>query len=234
VQIPFDIIPTTGTNVTFHITYQNGVMNEHSTDVVLPLNFGVDKSAVVPVINDLALVDQGGIYELTGDVTNAGITDANGLVLMVGPPAVPQQPYSNYAVGSLTSDDFSSFTLTFTANDLSNVPIITQWKDANGNSLSSTTSFDLRSLVAYGTGGTRSSSGSSSAAGGSAAGSSAAATGGAGQYRGGGGLGGIFGGGGRGGGLASFYPVIAGGIILVIAIVLWMKRKWILAKLKKQ
>ena len=60
VQIPFDIIPSTGTNVTFHITYQNGVMNPHSTDVVLPLNFGVDKAAVVPVLNDLAVVDQGG------------------------------------------------------------------------------------------------------------------------------------------------------------------------------
>ncbi|MGD0080744.1 MAG: hypothetical protein ABSB80_08880 [Methanoregula sp.] len=235
VQIPFDIIPSTGTNVTFHITYQNGVMNEHSTDVVLPLNFGENKAAVVPVINDLALVNQGGVYQLTGDVTNAGITDANGLVLMVGSPAIPQEPYSTYAVGSLTSNDFSSFTLTFTANDLSDVPVLIQWKDVNGNTLSTTKNLDLRSLVAYGTAGTRSSSGSSGTTGGSAAGSSAAAAGGGGQFRGGGGgIGGIFGGGGRGGGLAAFYPVIAGGIIVIIAIVLWMKRKWILSKLKKQ
>ena len=171
---------------------------------------------------------------LTGDVTNTGITDANGLVLTVGPPASPTGAYSNYAVGSLTADDFSSFTLTFTTNDLSNVPIIIQWKDANGNTLSATTNVDLKSL--YTSSGTRSSSsGGSSTAGGSAAGSSAATTGGGAQYRGGGGgLGGIFGGGSRGGGLSAFYPVIAGAIILVIAIVLWMKRKWILAKLKKQ
>ncbi len=233
VEIPFDIIPSTGTNVTFHITYQNGIMNQHSTDVVLPLNLGVNKAAVVPVLNDLALVSQAGTYQLTGDVTNAGITDASGLVLMVGPPAQPQQPYSSYAVGSLTSDDFSSFTLTFTANDLSNIPVIIQWKDADGNTISTTHNLDLRSIAPSGSTGTRSSSSGST---GSATSSSAAtAAGGGGQFRGGGGgIGGIFGGGSRGGGLSAFYPVIAGGIILIIAIVLWMKRKWILAKLKKQ
>jgi len=232
VQIPFDIIPSTGTNVTFHITYQNGVMNEHSTDVVLLLNFGVNKAAVVPVINDLALVDQGGVYQLTGDVTNAGITDANGLVLMVGSPAQAQQPYSSYAVGALTSDDFSSFTLTFTANDLSNVPVLIQWKDANGNTLSTTKTLDLRSIAPSSSSGTRSSSSGST---GSATGSSAAAAGGGGQFRGGGGgIGGIFGGGGRGSGLSAFYLPIGLGIIVIVAIVLWMKRKWILAKLKKQ
>ena len=36
---------------------------------------------------------------------------------------------------------------------------------------------------------------------------------------------------GRGNGISAFYPVIAGGIILVVAIVLWVKRKPIKAKL---
>ena len=39
---------------------------------------------------------------------------------------------------------------------------------------------------------------------------------------------------GRGGGISSFYPLIAGSIIVVIGIVLWTKRKWLSAKLKKQ
>ena len=172
--------------------------------------------------------------EPTGDVTNTGITDANGLVLTVGPPASPTGAYSNYAVGSLTADDFSSFTLTFTTNDLSNVPIIIQWKDANGNT-SALQPTSISNLYIPPAAHAAADSGGSSTAGGSAAGSSAATTGGGAQYRGGGGgLGGIFGGGSRGGGLSAFYPVIAGAIILVIAIVLWMKRKWILAKLKKQ
>jgi hypothetical protein len=41
-------------------------------------------------------------------------------------------------------------------------------------------------------------------------------------------------GGTRGGGISSFYPVIAGGIIIVIGIVVYIKRKWIAAKLKKK
>ena len=38
-------------------------------------------------------------------------------------------------------------------------------------------------------------------------------------------------GGSRGNGISAFYPVIAGGVILVVAIVFWVKRKPIKAKL---
>ncbi len=38
----------------------------------------------------------------------------------------------------------------------------------------------------------------------------------------------------KGNGISSFYPVIAAGIIIVGGIVLWKKRKWISAKIKKQ
>ena len=113
------------------------------------------------------------------------------MILTVGAPASPVEPYSSYAVGSLTSNDFSSFTLTFTTNDLSAVPVIVQWKDADGNSFKTTTSLDLRSLAA-GTGtGSRSGSGGSfsSGTGSSAAtGGASAQAGGAGAARGGGGL----------------------------------------------
>jgi hypothetical protein len=40
-------------------------------------------------------------------------------------------------------------------------------------------------------------------------------------------------GGSSGNGISAFYPVIAGGIIIVVGIVVWTKRKWISAKLKK-
>jgi hypothetical protein len=39
---------------------------------------------------------------------------------------------------------------------------------------------------------------------------------------------------GRGGCISAFYPLIAGSLIIVIAIVLWIKRKWLMTKLKKQ
>ena len=51
----------------------------------------------------------------------------------------------------------------------------------------------------------------------------------------GGGGGSLFGfGGGQGGGLSSFYPVIIGGIVFIVAIALYVKRKWILGKIRKQ
>ena len=74
-EIPFDVTPYQETNITFHVSFQNG-QNKHTTDVVLPLNLGEDKTAAKPVLNDIAVVSQGSSYQLTGDVTNAGITDA--------------------------------------------------------------------------------------------------------------------------------------------------------------
>jgi len=156
------------------------------------MNTGESKSASLPVLNDLALAGTGNnTYSLTGDVTNAGITDASGLVLSVGAPAHPVQPYASYAVGALASDDFSSFTLTFVSNDLSSIPIIVQWKDAYGNALTTTKILDLRPLPYSGTGSQ------------------------------------------TGGDLSASYPLIYGGIILIFAIVLWMKRRWIVAKFRR-
>ena len=100
------------------------------------------------------------------------------MTLSTGAPVQPADPYAQYAVGSLTSNDFSSFTLTFTGQDLSAVPITVQWKDANGNSLSMVKTVDLRSLAySSGTGSTRTGSSGSGRTTGSAstAGSSGAA-----------------------------------------------------------
>ena len=156
-DVTFQITPHQVADLTFHVTYDNGD-NEHTTDVVLPLNIGVNKLAAVPVINNVALTTVGTGYQLTGDVTNAGVTDASGMVVTVAAPAHPIEPYSNYAIGSLASDDFSSFTLTFTADDLSAIPVTVQWKDANGNIFSSVTTLNL----ATGSSSTGSRSGSSS------------------------------------------------------------------------
>jgi hypothetical protein len=190
------------------------------------LNLGVNKLAAVPVINNIALTSLGTGYQLTGDVTNAGVTDASGMVVTVAAPAHPIEPYSNYAIGSLASNDFSSFTLTFTADDLSAIPVNVQWKDANGNIFSSVTTLNL----ATGSGTTGSRSGSSGTGNSSAR---AGGFGGPGGAPGGGGIFG-FGGGSRAGGLSAFYPIIIGSIVVIIGIVLWVKRKTIMRKLKKQ
>ena len=83
VAIPFTVVADHESNLTFHITYENGDV-DHSTEVVLPVKFENDKTAAVPVVNNIVLVSKGTYYELTGDITNTGITDAKGLVVTVG------------------------------------------------------------------------------------------------------------------------------------------------------
>jgi hypothetical protein len=235
VEIPFSVTPNQDSTLTVHISYQNGD-NDHSTDVILPIVLGDNKKAALPVVNNVALVSSGTYYTLSGDVNNAGITDAKSMVVTVGAPAKAVEPYAQYAIGSLAADDFSSFEITFSSNDLSSVPLVITWKDNDGNSFSSTKNLNLRTNSGSGTAGTV--SGSS----GSSSGSVTPATTGTSSTRTNSGFSGgppgggsIFGfGGNRNGGISSFYPVIATGIIIIAGIVLWMKRKWIAAKLKKR
>jgi hypothetical protein len=235
VEIPFSVTPDQDSNLTFHISYQNGD-NDHTADIVLPIILGDNKKAAIPVVNNVELASSGTSYTLTGDVNNAGLTDAKSMIVTVGASAKAVEPYAQYAIGSLAADDFSSFEITFTATDLSSVPLVITWKDNDGNSFSITKNLNLRTNAGSGStgtvsGGSVSSSGSVTPA---TTGSSAARN--SGGFSGGPPGGGtIFGfGGSRGGGISSFYPVIAAGIIIIIGIVLWMKRKWIAAKLKRR
>lgn len=231
-DVTFGITPHQASNLTFNVSYQNGD-NTHSTEVVLPINIGQDKTAAVPILNDVALTTSTSDYDITGDITNAGITDAYGVIVNVGSPATGTGTYPEYAIGSIASDDSGSFELTFTAADLSSVPVIISWKDANGNDYNITKILDLSS-----------STGSGNSTVGSGSRSSASPTMGGAGYGGmnRGGYGSrsssssIFGGitSGRGGGIGAFYPLIAGSVIVVIGIILWTKRKWIALKLKRQ
>ncbi|MCX6681360.1 MAG: hypothetical protein NTY71_00010 [Methanoregula sp.] len=233
IELPFAVTPRQESDLTFHVSYWNGD-NEHTADVVLPISLGEDKFAAKPIVNNVALTRSGAYYSITGDVNNAGLTDAKSMVVSIGAPAHAVEPYSDYAIGSLASDDFSSFEVTFTANDLSSVPLVISWKDNDGNSFSVTKNLDLRASS-----GSTGISGSASANTGSGASSGmATTTSGSFSARTGGGPpggGSIFNfGGSRGGGISSFYPVIAAGILLIAGIVLWKKRKWIAAKVKKR
>lgn len=232
VDIPFEVTPEQRSNLTFHIAYENGD-NKHAQDVVLPIIIGEDKTGANPVVNNIAITPQGTGYQMTGDVSNAGISDAEAMVLTVLTPARPVEPYTSYAIGSLASDDFSSFTLTFASTDLANIPVQVKWKDAQGNTYTNVTLLDLRSLIAVtetGRNGGQGFLGLGGSGGTTNPGTTGNASGGA--ARGGGGF--LPFGGGRGGGLSSFYPLIAGGIVIVAGIVIWMKRTWIVSKMKKQ
>ena len=234
VQVPFSITPDKETDVTFHVVYNNGD-NKHTTDVVLPVVLGEDKTAAVPVVNNIALTSSGNNYEVTGDVNNAGISDAKSMVLTVNSPARAVEPYPEYAIGSLASDDFSSFELTFATDDLSAVPVKVSWKDADGNSFSTVKTLNLGTSSGSSDNSTSTGSSGSSftASGTSSSRTSSFRTGGG--FQGGPGGGGVFSlGGSRGGGLSAFYLPIGLGILVIVAIVLWIKRKWIAGKLKKK
>lgn len=235
-DVTFGITPHTASNMTFHVSYENG-NNPHSVDVVLPINFGADKTAAVPVVNNVVLSSSGSTYDLTGDITNAGVSDAKGVVVTVSSPAKGTGTYPEYAIGSIASDDSNSFEVTFTTTDLSSVPLLVTWKDSEGNDYSLTKTLDLSSSsVGTYTGSSDSSTKTSS---------SSFSSGPGGMSGGPGGMSGGPGGsssnsatslltGSKGGGISSFMPVIIAAIILVAGIVLWKKRKWILLKIKKQ
>lgn len=133
-NVSFDITPLESTNLTFHVTYRNGI-NTHVIDRILPVVIGEAKKVADPVLNNIELIPEAGYYRVTGDVTNAGLETAKSVVITSGSPAEPVDPFRVYVVGSLDPDDFSSFEVTFrAASGVEEAPILIQYKDEDGNS----------------------------------------------------------------------------------------------------
>jgi hypothetical protein len=220
-EIPFEVTAHQTSNLTFLVSYQSGDVI-HTTSETIPVTIGNDKTAAVPIVNNLALTTKGSYYDLTGDITNSGVTDAKGLVVTVGSPAQGVETYPEYAIGALATDDSGSFEVTFTAKDLSAVPLVIRWKGSDGGDYSVTKTLDLTSTSGT-TGNTTGSGASGTQAGGPG---SMGGPGGSSTTS-------LFSGS-NSGGLSSFYPVIAAGILVVVGIVLYIKRKWLALKLKRQ
>ena len=119
------------------VKYDNGD-NHHSVTQSLPVTFGTDKKQATPKVSNVEVKLTDGVYHVTGDVTNAGLTTANGVTVTALFPATPQDPYRSYVIGALKPDDFGSFEVTFTAaNNTVSVPIQVSYKDSDGNVISS-------------------------------------------------------------------------------------------------
>jgi len=200
-EVSFDVATADSTELVFTVSYSNG-MNTHTSVITVPIEVGESKTGPIMVINNLELSSSGSSYEVSGDVSNAGLEDAKSVIVTAGSPAKGTDPYPNYVIGSLDSDDFSSFEVTFTGQGLTSVPIVVQYKDDDGNDYETSYTMDLSST----TSGTA--SGSSSA---SSASLSGAAPGGGGP----GGMGML---GMSGAGLGAL-PITQIGIILVVLIV---------------
>ncbi|HWQ67735.1 MAG TPA: hypothetical protein VN372_12825 [Methanospirillum sp.] len=145
VDIPFNITAYGNETLIFNVTYQNGI-NAHSVSYSIPVKTGKSRRQANPVLSNVVISSEGnGQYRVSGDVTNSGLETANAVEVSAGPPAEPVFPYKVFAVGIQKPDDFASFEVTFKANGSSLIPLITSYKDGDGNEFSSNTTIDLAS-----------------------------------------------------------------------------------------
>lgn len=141
-NVSFQITPQDSTDLALTVSYRNG-LTQHSTVLTVPMTVDGRSTAADPVVNGIEVSGSGGTYTLSGDVTNAGIEDARGVVVTVGSPATPTDPNRNYVVGSLAADDFASFELTFIAPGERTVPLLVRYKDGDGNAFEKTVEVSL-------------------------------------------------------------------------------------------
>ncbi len=131
-EVTFEVTPSQETTLAFTAEYLNGV-NEHEVLVSMPVTFGHDKTGAEIVVNNIESSGSGTTMTLKGDVTNNGLTDARSVLVTVESPATPINPNPVYAIGNLEPDDFSSFEVTYTMTGTGKVPVVVEYKDADGN-----------------------------------------------------------------------------------------------------
>jgi hypothetical protein len=136
IPVNVTVTPEQETSLILTVSYNNG-NNPQKVRMDLPITFGIDKKQANPVISNVQVKSESGIYHITGDVNNAGLETANTVMVTSLSPAVPQDPYKAYVVGALKPDDFGSFEVTFSANGTSSIPIQLSYKDTDGNQYNS-------------------------------------------------------------------------------------------------
>jgi hypothetical protein len=126
------ITPTTESPVKITVNYDNGD-NHHTVSLDMPVSFAPDKKKASPQMSNVKVKLDSGVYDVTGDITNAGLQTANGVSVTALSPAIPQDPYKTYVIGALKPDDFGSFEVTFKAGSTGSVPLQMSYKDTDGN-----------------------------------------------------------------------------------------------------
>ncbi|MDK2975495.1 MAG: hypothetical protein PWP08_1866 [Methanofollis sp.] len=146
-EVSFNITPSAETDLTLTVNYRNG-NNQRSTSAVMPIMFSNNKKQAEILVSGIEVIRDGGIYHASGDVTNAGLEVAKAVVITAGSPAVPVDPNRVYPVASLDPDDLSNFEVTFTAENSTSVPLVIEYKDADGNNYRSTVQISIGSGAA--------------------------------------------------------------------------------------
>ena len=130
----FAMTPRQDTMVQFVLAYMNGD-NPNQVIYELPIVLGQDKRLASPMLSNVMVMTSGSSYRVSGSISNAGLENANGLVITSGSPARPVYPDREYVVGVLKPDDFSrTFAITFEADSaVRSVPVLITYKDNSGN-----------------------------------------------------------------------------------------------------
>lgn len=135
----FNLTPAAETTAAFQVVWRNGI-NTHTADLVLPIPFGEDKRQADPLITNVEVRPEAGGYRIVGDVMNAGLESARSVLVTPGAPATPTDPFRVYVVGTLDPDDASPFEVTLRADaSATEVPIIVEYRDDDGNRYTTTT-----------------------------------------------------------------------------------------------
>ncbi len=142
VLVNFSVTPQQQTDLTLKVTYDNGD-NPHTMSESLPLIFGENKMQADPKVNNIKITKEGTVYHVTGDVTNAGLENANAVTITSGSPATAQDPYKAYVVGVLKPDDFGSFEVSFSTESTTSIPLQMSYKDTDGNVITSQQTINL-------------------------------------------------------------------------------------------
>ena len=149
IPVNFSVTPEAPTTAILTLNYDNGD-NPHVVTEAIPMEFGTDKKLADPVISNVQVRQDAGIYHITGDINNAGLETANTVMVTSLGPAVPQDPYKSFVVGALKPDDFGSFEVTFSATNTTSVPIQVSYKDADGNVYDTRQDVKISSTIATG------------------------------------------------------------------------------------
>jgi len=140
----FSITPTGEGVLTFNVDYRNG-QNRHTLPLTIPVVPGTAKKVAEPIVSNVEVSSIAGGYRITGDVSNAGLETARSVVMTTKEPAEPIDPFRVYVVGTLDADDFSSFEVTFTEKDVETIPLVTRYRDDDGNLYEEITHVRIRS-----------------------------------------------------------------------------------------
>jgi hypothetical protein len=126
----------------FTLEFKNGD-NLHTTALSVPLTVTESKKSAELILTGIEVqsTSETRVYEITGDINNAGLDEARSVVMKVGNAEgiEAMHPYKVYFVGLLSPDDFSSFELDVKVGEnVTEVPLLIEYKDEDGNLFSLT------------------------------------------------------------------------------------------------